>query len=346
TRYVAASGTLSFAAGETSKSFTILLVDNGLVDGTQTFDILLSNPTGAGVTAPARAIVTLTDNDTPPITTNPIDSTPFFVTEQYYDFLNRAPDAGGLAFWTGEINNVCAANDATCINRRRIEVSAQFFIELEFQRTGGFVYRQYRAAFGDTQPFPNPDPNGGAAGLRLPNYAVFLPDRARIDARAEFINGSLQALANDFVSRTAFTTRYPTSLTNEQFVDALIANIQTASGANLTSQRSVLLSELTAGGRGRVLYRLAQDDAQNNPVDNRSFITAEFNRAFVLMQYFGYLRRDPDIGGYNFWLGVLNGQGLNGQRFMVCNFITSREYQERFSLVSNRNNALCGTVFQ
>jgi hypothetical protein len=80
--------------------------------------------------------------------------------------------------------------------------------------------------------------------------------------------------------------------------------------------------------RGRVLRRVAE---------NSTFTQQEFNRAFVLEQYFGYLRRNPndapdsDFGGYNFWLGKLNefgGNYINAE--MVKAFIVSGEYKQRF----------------
>jgi hypothetical protein len=72
--------------------------------------------------------------------------------------------------------------------------------------------------------------------------------------------------------------------------------------------------------------------------------TREYNRSFVLMQYFGYLRRDPDPGGYQFWLNILNSQqqGQSAAHGMVCAFITSAEYQDRFSAVHIHTNADCG----
>ena len=57
----------------------------------------------------------------------------------------------------------------------------------------------------------------------------------------------------------------------------------------------------------------------------------EFNRAFVAMEYFGYLRRDPDAPGYDFWLTKLNQ--FNGDYIkaeMVKAFISSDEYRKRF----------------
>jgi hypothetical protein len=77
-------------------------------------------------------------------------------------------------------------------------------------------------------------------------------------------------------------------------------------------------------------------------VDDAAFTQAEYNRAFVLTQYFGYLRRDPDQGGFRFWLDVLNNRVPGNYRAMVCVFLSSREYQERFSSVVTRSDAYCG----
>jgi len=76
-------------------------------------------------------------------------------------------------------------------------------------------------------------------------------------------------------------------------------------------------------------------------IEIAEFKTREYNRSFVLMQYFGYLRRDPDQGGYDFWLNILNNREPNNYRSMVCGFITSAEYQQRFGTVVTRTNADC-----
>jgi hypothetical protein len=82
-------------------------------------------------------------------------------------------------------------------------------------------------------------------------------------------------------------------------------------------------------------------DVLEQVVGTQAFIEAEFNAAFVLMQYFEYLRRDPDPLGYQFWLDVLNNKAPRNYRSMVCSFITSKEYQERFSSVVTRTNQEC-----
>ena len=94
------------------------------------------------------------------------------------------------------------------------------------------------------------------------------------------------------------------------------------------------------------MYRLVNDDltSQTSGINNRQFIDAEYNRAFVTTQYFGYLRRDADLGGFLFWLGQVNSAPLrdtNKQHAMVCSFITSDEYQQRFSPVVTHHNSEC-----
>jgi hypothetical protein len=112
----------------------------------------------------------------------------------------------------------------------------------------------------------------------------------------------------------------------------------------LQAQRSALITLFNSGGRGNVVYRLADDNVTTNPIDNRAFIDAEYNCAFVATQYFGYLRRDSDIGGFLFWLGQVNSAPLRNvpkQHAMVCSFITSAEYQQRFSSVVTHSNGEC-----
>ncbi len=279
------------------------------------------------------------------IASQPLENAKFFVRQHYHDFLSRQPDTAGLDYWVGQIANVCGT-DTACIRQRRIEVSAAFFVELEFQQTGSYVYRLYRAAYGNNQPAPNPENHPDA--VKIPGYQVFLEDRARVVGGANLAQSQL-ALANTFVQRTEFIARYPASMTAAQYVDALLSTVQSASGADLSAQRDALISLYNSNGRGAVLYRLADDNTTGNPINNRAFITAEYNRAFVLTEYFGYLRRNPDMNGFNFWLNAINNNaGFNlqtaaGQNAMVCSFLTSQEYQERFSNAAPRTTGECPT---
>jgi hypothetical protein len=359
TRYIAAAGVLSFAAGETNKQITILLQENSLVDGAQDFSVFLGPGFGMGVNGPGRVIVTVTDNDAPPVTTNPLETPAFFVTQQYYDFLSRQPDQAGLDFWTGQITNPCNGNPV-CIGQRRVAVSNAFFFELEFQQTGSYVYRVYRAAFGNQQPFPNAMGDADAnpycvqvgcplRAAHVPSYTRFVSDRARVVGGANLAQSQL-AFAQSFAGRAEFRQRYPLTLsTGAQFVDSVLATLNSFN-VNLSSQRTPLIAlyDATTGDqtakRGAVLYRLADDNMGGNPINNRVFIDAEYSRAFVATQYFGYLRRDADMPGLNFWLRGVERfpvRDATGQNAMVCSFITSAEYQQRFSLITPRTNNEC-----
>src|SRR5215208_582202 len=82
----------------------------------------------------------------PQAAANPIDTVDFFVRQHYLDFLGREPDPAGLAFWTNEITS---CGDAGCVGAKRVNVSAAFFLSIEFQNTGYLVERMYKAAYGD-----------------------------------------------------------------------------------------------------------------------------------------------------------------------------------------------------
>ena len=315
TDYITSSGTLQFGPGETVKSFNVLVEDDAYAEGTETLNLSLGNPTGgAFLGSPATATLSITDNDSGPPQANPLDDARYFVRQHYLDFLNREPDAGGLAYWTSEIEK--CGTDAACINLRRIGVSAAFFIETEFQESGYYVYRLYRAGLG-----------------RQPGFAEFTVDRARVVGGSN-LEASKTAFAGEFVTRAEFLVQFPQSLTLEQYVDKLNMN----TGNVLTmSERNTLVDGLKTGAetRASVLRKVA---------DNAVFRGREYNPAFVLMQYFGYLHRDPEPGGYLFWLDVLNNKDPGNFRGMVCSFITSAEYQQRFSSVVTRTNMDCANV--
>ena len=245
-------------------------------------------------------------------TANPLDTSEYFVRQQYLDFLDREPDMGGFNYWSAQINQ-CGA-DADCIARERINVSAAFFMEREFQQTGSFVYGLYKASLG-----------------RDPRFAEFMPDRSRVIGGAQLEAGK-QALAADWVTRPEFKSDYPDSLSAEQFVNKLF---DTAGLTGYVTERESYISAMQSGAatRAQVLKGLIESDA---------FRMKEYNRAFVLTEYFSYLRRDPDEAGLAFWLGILNKREPNNYRGMVCSFITSKEYQKRFGTVASHSNAECG----
>ncbi|MBD0373693.1 MAG: hypothetical protein ICV60_22870, partial [Pyrinomonadaceae bacterium] len=238
------------------------------------------------------------------------DSPQFYVAQHYRDFLSREPDAGGLGYWSNEIAK--CGSDQKCIDSRRVGISAAFFIELEFQQTGSVIYRLYKAAYGER-----------------PSYAQFMPDRSQLVAGPQLQQSTLE-FTNRFVQRTEFRQAYPDSLTPEQYVNKLF---DTAGLTPYANERASAVQLLKNGGtRTQVLLDV---------INQQAFKDREYNPSFVLMQYFGYLRRDPEEGGYRFWLDVLNNKVPGNYRGMVCAFLTSAEYQVRFSPVITRNDKIC-----
>jgi hypothetical protein len=256
---------------------------------------------------------------------NPIDGSEFFVTQHYRDFLNREPDAEGLAFWVGGIES-CGSNSA-CREVKRIDTSAAFFLSIEFQETGYLVYKIYKAAFGNLQDRPVPV-----------RRADFINDTRTIGNGIivnvgnwrEQLEANKNAYVSAFVQRADFLAAFPTSMTAAQFVDKLYSN------AGVTPSAAERDAAVAAFGSGNTAGRAA---ALRSVAESGSLHRAEFNRAFVLMQYFGYLQRNPDdapepglnFNGFNFWLSKLNEFGGDYRAAeMVKAFITSIEYRQRF----------------
>ena len=320
--YTMAAGVLHFAPGETSKTFRVLITDNAYVQGLHTLFLQLANVTGGAVLgSPTFSTLSIIDNDSQQPTTNPIDDASFFVRQHYADFLNRLPDAGGLGYWseqiTGNSSNTpapCPTGDSACVNRRRIGVSAAYFVENEFQQTGYVVYRLHRAALG-----------------LIPDYTHFMVERNSLTAGPQLQQSTLD-YTNQFVERGIFKQFYPDSMTPAQYVNKLF---DTAGLVPFTTERQQLIQDMTTGGKTRAQVLL-------EVIELPAFREKEYNPAFVLMQYYGYLRRDPDPGGYQFWLDIVNSRVPNNYRAMVCAFITSAEYQQRFSSVVTHANSECG----
>jgi hypothetical protein len=328
------AGTLHFASTETQKTFVVPVNRDSYAEGPELFTVNLLNPTGGAIlSTPSTTTVTIADDSTglPP---NPLDNVDFFVQQHYHDFFSREPDTSGYNFWRNQIN-VCGSDQA-CIRLRRINVSAAFFVSVEFQQTGYLVERLYRVAYGSAI---GNSTFGGAHTLTVPvvRFREFLPDTQAIGKGLivgqpgweTVLENNKQALINDFVQRSRFTTAFPLTMTPADFVDALNVN---AGGALSQTERDQLVSDLAMGTktRAQVLRAVAEDQDLYND---------EFNRAFVLMQYYGYLRRNPndapeaslDYTGFDFWLKKLNafhGNYVNAQ--MVQAFLDASEYRQRF----------------
>jgi hypothetical protein len=279
----------------------------------------------------STATLTIVDNDTGN-GANPISDAAFFVRQHYVDFLNREPDSSGLAFWTNEITS--CGNNPQCIEVKRINVSGAFFLSIEFQQTGYLVERLYKTSFGDATGVSK---LGSTHNMSVPIVRLneFLNDTQAIGQGVivgqpgweQALETNKVTFTNQFVQRARFTSALPASMTPGAFVDRLNAN---AGNPLSQTERNQLVSDLTnaAKTRAQVLRAIAE---------HSNLVTAESNRAFVLMQFFGYLRRNPndpqdsDYTGYDFWLTKLNefnGNFTNAE--MVKAFITSTEYRQRF----------------
>jgi hypothetical protein len=254
--------------------------------------------------------------------TNDIDNVVFFVEQQYRDFLGREADDGGLNHWSGEI--VRCGGGPDCVTLMRANTSAAFFLSIEFQETGYLLYRLHKASYGE-----------------MPRRNPFLVDMQSLVKSVvvgtagweQRLNANKEATINAWVMRPEFLSRYG-SLTNDQYVDALLRNAGLSGDQPL---RDSLVAGLDLGGgqtRASVLRAVAEHD---------TFRVLESNKAFVLMQYFGYLHRNPDeagfdgqtdpsLLGFNYWLGKLNdNHGDFHKAEMVRAFIESIEYRERFN---------------
>ena len=336
--YTAAAGTLRFAAGEGVKTFKVLITDDAYAErhpqfGDEFIDLALSNPTGGATLGnPQAAFINIVDNETVNGANNPIDTPQLFVRQHYHDFLNRQPDTSGFNFWVGEITQ-CGSNPG-CVEVKRVNVSAAFFLSIEFQETGYLVYRLYKTAYGDAT-------SAGVAGtVPVVRIGEFLTDTQQIgqgvqvnvgDWRTQ-LEANKNAYALEFVRRARFLAAFPTTMTAEEFVTRLDQN---AGQVLSDDERAQLVASLGAtpaddSKRAAALRQVAE---------HATLRQREFNRAFVLMQYFGYLRRNPDdapepglnFGGWRFWLDKLEQFGGNYvEAEMVKAFINSDEYRRRF----------------
>jgi len=219
-----------------------------------------------------------------------------FLTQHFQDFLDRDPDPPGLAGWMNVLNT-CSGDLTQC---DRVHVSQAFFNSPEFQQRGYFVYRFYSVSFG-----------------RKPNYAEFVPDLANVSGflTEAQLESAKATFADNFVTRPTFAAKYG-ALDNQHFVDALL----TTAGITL-SNRQALIDALNNG-------TLTRAQAVRQIAESSAVYQKNYNQAFVVMEYFGYLRRDPDALYLN-WIDVLNRTG--DSRHMVEGFVNSIEYRQRFA---------------
>ncbi len=294
--YATTVGTLKFAAGESSKIIYVPIIDDNISEANELFHITLSHPTGAILGSTTSATVLITDNAN--TKGNPIDDVPFFVREHYIDFLGREPDPAGLAGWQNVLNNCGVTIAQPC---DRIEVSAGFFRSPEFQDRGYLVYRFYSAVG------------------KIPLYERFMPDFAKVSGflSAQELEANKVAFVNEFMTRPDFQNRYGTLLDPTAYVGALLQTVELPNHPGRQGWITGLTnSSLT---RGQVLRSL---------VESTEVYQKYYTEAFVIMQYFGYLRRSAD-SSYLDWIQTMNSTG-GDYRTMINGFLNSAEYRNRF----------------
>jgi hypothetical protein len=311
--FATAVGTLSFAPGETEKTVTVPIIDDAHVEAAETFQLRLSNAVGTGATLGVHIVSTITiTNDDAGVGANPVTgSIPFFVRQQYLDFLSREPEAGEP--WSAVLQNCPDVNNTPACDR--ITVSGAFFGSPEFQLKGFYVFRFYKVAFG-----------------RLPLYAEIVSDMSSVAGATEAeVYARRAQLATAFTLRTDFHTVY-SSRTNAEYVATLLGRYQltsvtTAAPAtpDATTRVTLTAEDLTNGLNAGTLTRaqVLRAIADSNQVGS-----AEYNSAFVAVQYYGYLRRTPEPGGYQDNLNALQ-RGVS-PREMINAFLNSTEYKLRF----------------
>jgi hypothetical protein len=311
--YTTSAGVLSFASGETTKTIPIFITNDAYMESSESFTITLRNPRGAGLGATAAATITITDNDTQPATANPINDQAFFIRQHYVDLLGRQADASGFNFWMNRMTN-CAPGDTTCDS---IATSQGLFQSDEFQERSGYAYRLYDAVLG-----------------RQPRYVDFMSDVGRLNGVKTVAEQrqSKDAYLSDFINRTEFNSLYgqylTPSLDSAGFVNALCLK------AGITpASKQTLINNLQSGARDPA--HTVEDFILTPEISGVG--TKFYDRGFITMQYFVYLRRDPDANGFSSWQGQLMDPAsphYHDYRFMVGGFVNSDEYRFRFAFIS------------
>nr|AUN36054.1 putative glucosesorbosone dehydrogenase [uncultured bacterium] len=295
--YVTSLGTVRFGPGESTKTIFVPLIDDVLVEGTETFNIGLNNAVGATLGSTNTATITILDDDSVAPTSNPIDTAQFFVRQQYLDILNRQPDSVGLSNWMNTLSQCpnSGFGEPKTSDCDRLHVAAGFFQSDEFLNRGYWAFRFYMVSFG-----------------QRPTYAQFIPDMAQVGgpkSPAEEETSKV-GFADAFVQRPEFVARYGT-LSGQALANALLQT------AGLPSSTFTVTGNMT---NAQILRGIAETPA----VLNR-FLT----EGTVSIQYFGFLRRDPDTIGYKNNIDTLNSDPDN-LRHMIFIFIYSTEYRSRF----------------
>ena len=280
-------------------------------------DYTLRLQSNSGETAYVPGAITI-DPGVATTGSNPFDDFHFFITQQYADLTGHEPDQATLDRLTAQLNSCGPRND--CLRKNRVEISTNLLVDNELPSTGVFLYGLYAAGLG-----------------RLPHYNEFETDHALITTQKGELEATRMALANAFIDRAEFKRKFPVTMKPAEFVDSILTLLAQTSGVDLGSERGTLISLLddAANGRAVMLARLASD---------QRVVDANYNQALVLFQYFSQLRRNPDEASYGAWVNTLKSKPLRdpeAARSLVCNFLHSTEYQNRFGMVATHYSREC-----
>ena len=307
----------SLAREQIAAPFPVVSVDLQIAANAPFGDYSLRLQSNSGETAFVPGGITI-DPGVASTGSNPVDDFRFFITQQFADLTGRDPDQPTIERLAAQLNSCGQRND--CLRTRRVEISTNLLVDNELPSTGVFLYGLYAAGLG-----------------RLPRYNEFESDRALITNQKTELEATRIALANAFVERLEFKRKYPATMKPAEFVDSILTLLAQSSGVDLGSERATLISLLddAANGRAMLLARLASD---------QRVIDANYNQALVLFQYFSQLRRNPDEASYGAWVNTLKSKPLRdpeAARLLVCNFLNSTEYQNRFGMVATHYSREC-----
>lgn len=227
-----------------------------------------------------------------------------FVRQQYLDILQREPDPTGLQTWLTKLKE-CPEQGGLGGNSNcdRVYVQMGLLGSAEFSERSYFVLRLYLATIG-----------------RRPLYEEFVRDHAPIGiVESGELKRRKEQLIVEWVQRPEFKSIYD-DLTNASFVDKLLHT-----AANSSANRRELLAQLDSQQKTRAQVVEAV-------VEDQQTIEAFRNQAFVLMQFFANLNRDPKEREYDERLKMLNATG--NYRQLVFDFIYSVEYRKRFGYLN------------
>ncbi len=296
--------------------FPVISVDVQIAPNAPFGDYTIRLQSNSGETAFVPGAITI-DPAVASAIANPVDDSRFFVNQQFTDMTGRAADLSALDKLTTQLA-VCGSR-ADCLRAARLDISTNLLVN-ELSSNALFLSGVYSSALG-----------------RRPRLGEFESDRAALVNDAEDQERSRLAFANAFVQRQEFKRKYPATMKSGEFVDALISTVEHASGVDLAAERDALIAVVDDpnAGRAAVLARLAT---------NPAVADAQYNQAFVLLQYFAFFRRDPDEGSYTSLVNTLKNKPLrdtSAARSMVCSFMNSEEFQLRFGILTPHHTREC-----